>query len=154
MSIDLPSEADINCPVETIFGLIVDFNRQGRWLSESSAFKGTTEVSTDPVRLGTTYREPGPLGVRNGVVTEFEPPTRITFRQPMTLKLHAGTLDITLRYTLTPQGTGTHVRRVCTLGLPPHLAPFKPVFVRAFRAESGRTLVALKTYADGLTAQP
>ena len=52
--------------------------------------------------LGTTYREPGPLGVRHGTVTEFERPTKITFHQPMAMALHSGTVDVTVRYTLAP----------------------------------------------------
>jgi hypothetical protein len=151
VAIELACEADIGCAVSRIFDVITDLRGQGSWLSQSSAFKGTKDISPGPVAKGTTYREPGPLGMRDGVITEFEPPTVVTFHQPMTLKLHAGVLDITLRYTLTPQGpNSTHVRRVCSLTLPAHLKAFAPVFVRAFRVESERTLKALKAHADAL----
>jgi len=147
---DIAVEADIACPAGKIFDVITDFRGQDRWLARSTAFRGTTEVSADRVTLGTTYREPGPLGVRNGTVTEFEPPARITFHQPMTLKLHAGTVDVTLRYTLIPRGSHTHVGRVVTITVPWPLKLVRPLLVRAFRAESGRTLLALKAYADTL----
>jgi len=107
----IPAEADIRCPAEAIFDLIIDFRGQDRWLAKSSSFRGTSEISSDPVALGTTYREPGPFGVRNGTVTEFERPARITFEQPMTMRLHAGTADVTLRYTLTPGSGSTHSAR-------------------------------------------
>jgi hypothetical protein len=100
----MPSEAHILCPVEKLFDLIIDFRGQDRWLPGSSAFHGTTEISSNPVSLGTTYREPGPFGVRHGVVTEFERPLNLTFHQPMTLKARAGVVDAVVRYTLTPQG--------------------------------------------------
>jgi hypothetical protein len=148
--IDIPSEAQIHCPAEQIFDLIIDFRGQDRWLTESSAFHGTAEISTDPVALGTTYREPGPLGVRNGTVTEFERPTKVTFHQPMTMRLHAGVIDVTLRYTLTPGAGSTHVRRVVTLGIPWSLRLLQPVVVHSFRTESARTLLALEAYADQL----
>jgi Polyketide cyclase / dehydrase and lipid transport len=148
--IDIPSEAEIQCSAEKIFDLIIDFRGQGRWLPQSSAFHGTTEISTDPVALGTTYREPGPLGVRNGTVTEFERPAKVTFHQPMTMRLRAGIIDVTLRYTLTPRTGSTHVRRVVTLGIPWSLRLLQPVVVHSFRTESGRTLLALKAYADKL----
>jgi uncharacterized protein YndB with AHSA1/START domain len=147
---DIASQADIHCPAGTIFGLITDFRGQDRWLGRSSAFRGTTEVSSDPVTLGTTYREPGPFGVRNGTVTEFERPAKITFHQPMTMKLHAGTVDVTLRYTLTPQAELTHVSRIVTISVPWPLKLAQPLLVRAFRTESLRTLLALKAYADTL----
>ena len=102
--------------------------------------------------LGTTDREPGPFGVRNGVATEFGRATAITFRQPMTLRLGAGIVDVTLRYTLTrgPAAGVTHVARVVTITVPPRLRPLQPVLVRAFRTESTRTLMALKAHCDTL----
>lgn len=147
---EIPAQADIGCPAETIFDLITDFKGQDRWLTTSSAFRGTTAISSDPVVLGTTYTEPGPFGVRHGTVTEFEWPAKITFHQPMTMRLHAGTVDITLRYTVTPAGGSTHVTRVVTIEIPRSLRVIQPVIIRSFRVESGRTLVALKAYADNL----
>jgi uncharacterized protein YndB with AHSA1/START domain len=145
--IELPSEADIQCSAERIFDLITDFAGQEQWLGRSSSFHGTSEVSSNPVTLGTTYREPGPFGVRNGTVTEFERPTRITFHQPMTLILGLGVVDVTVRVTLTPRGQNTHVRRVCAIRVPRTLRLFQPVVVREFRRESARTLAALEAYA-------
>jgi uncharacterized protein YndB with AHSA1/START domain len=148
MTIDITCEADVACPADRVFDLITDLGGQDRWLTQSSSFKGTTDVSTQRAQLGTTYSEPGPLGVRNGVVTEFEPPALIAFHQPMTLKFGVGVLDVTVRYLLTPTGAGTHVRRVATLGVPRHLVFLRPFAVRATRIESSRTLAALKGYAD------
>jgi hypothetical protein len=70
--IAIPSEADIQCSAERIFDVIIDLRGQDRWLTPSSAFHGTTDISSNPVTRGTTYREPGPLGERHGTVTEFE----------------------------------------------------------------------------------
>ena len=148
--VELPCEAEIGCSAETIFDLIVDFGGQERWLGRSSAFRGTHGISSDPVVLGTTYREPGPLGVRNGTVTEFERPTRVSFHQPMTGRFHTGTIDVLMRYTLTPGAASTHVRRVVTIDIPRSLRLFQPLLVRTFAHESRRTLLALKAYADTL----
>ncbi len=149
--IDIASEADVQRSAETIFDVIIDFRGQDRWLTKSSVFRGTGEISSDPVTLGTTYREPGPAGVRNGTVTELERPTKLTCHQPLTMPLHVGTVDATLRYTLTPTGSeSTHVKRVVTLGIPRSLKLFQPLLVRTFRRESERTLLALKAYAETL----
>jgi hypothetical protein len=147
---EIPSDADIQCSAEKIFDLIIDFRGQDRWLPKSSAFHGTSDVSSNPVTLGTTYREPGPFGVRNGTVTEFDRPTKITFHQPMTMKLNSGIIEVTMRYTLSPRAESTQVRRVVTIGVPWSLKLFQPLLVREFRVESGRTLLALKAYADKL----
>ncbi len=152
--IELPAEAEIHCPAERIFDVIIDFGGQDRWLPPSSAFHGTTEISSDPVTLGTTYREPGPFGVRNGTVTEFERPGKITFHQPMTLRLHAGIIDVTLRYLLTAGTGSTHVNRTVTLGIPSSLTLLRPVILRQFRLESARTLRKLKEHAETLGSAP
>ncbi len=149
MVVELPAEADIGCPAEVIFDLIVDLDGQGRWLGKSSAFRGTVGLSENPAKLGTTYREPGPLGVRNGTVTEYDRPTKVTFHQPMTLKMGLGVVDITMRYTLDPAAGGvTHVRRSVAVAVPSRLRLLQPMVVKATRHESGRTLAALKTYAE------
>ena len=150
--IEIASEARVQRSAETIFDVIIDFRSQDRWLAKSWVFRGTGETSSDPVTLGTTYRESGPPGVRKGTVTELERPTKLTCHQPLTMRLHVGTVDATLRYTLTPAGSeSTDVRRVVMLGVPWSLKLFQPLLVRAYRRESERTLLALKAYADTLT---
>jgi hypothetical protein len=64
-----------------------------------------------------------------------------------------GIIEVTLRYTLTPSAGPTRVTRVTrvvTMDVPRSLTLVRPVLVRAFRAESTRTLAALKAYADTL----
>lgn len=129
----IPLQADIECSAEEIFEVTVDARGQDRWLKRSSAFRGTVDISANPVAPGTTYREPGPFGVRNGTVTEFERASKITFDQPMTMRLHAGTVDVSLRYILSKGAESTHVERVVTLGVPRSLK----FFSRCWCAHSG-----------------
>jgi uncharacterized protein YndB with AHSA1/START domain len=142
-------EAEIHAPVERIFAAIVDLRGYDRWLATSSVFEGIIDISSDPIALGTTWSEPGPNGVRRGTVTEFEPPTRVTFREPMTMSpSFLGVIDITVSLTLTPRPTSVLVRRVVTIGIPWPLRLVQPLVVRQFRTESGRTLLALKHFAE------
>ena len=142
-------EAEIAAPAEKIFAAIVDFRGYDRWLATSSVFEGITDISSDPIALGTTWSEPGPNGVRRGTVTEFDAPTQVTFHQPMTMSPHfLGIIDITVSLTLTPRPTSVHVRRVVTIGIPWPLKVVQPLVVRQFRVESGRTLLALKHFAE------
>jgi uncharacterized protein YndB with AHSA1/START domain len=144
---ELALDADIDGPAERVFSLITDFGGQDRWLPHSSSFRGSYLLSPGPVAVGTRYRESDSFGVRNGTVTQFEPPVKVTFHQPMTLRLHAGTVDVTVAYTLTPGAGSTHVTRVVTLGIPRSLRLVQPLLIRAFRKESTRTLLALKAHA-------
>jgi uncharacterized protein YndB with AHSA1/START domain len=142
-------DAEIRAPAEKIFAAIVDLRGYDRWLAPSNVFEGITEISSGPVALGTTWTERGPNGVRHGTVTQFEPPTRVMFHQPMTMSPRfLGVIDITVGLTLTPSPTSVHVRRVVTFGIPWPLKLVQPLVVRQFRVESSRTLLALKEFAE------
>src|SRR5207302_9689588 len=139
---------DVHCPADALFDTIVDLRGYGRWLTPSTAYAGTTDISPEPVAAGTTYVESVRTGVRQGTVTEFEPPTRVTFHQPMTLTPRLlGVIDILVRYTLTPAADSVHVSRDVTLSIPLALKPMQPYVVRQFRREGARTLSALKAFA-------
>jgi uncharacterized protein YndB with AHSA1/START domain len=145
----LSLEIDIHSSAETVFDAIVDLRGYGRWLSTSSAYPGTTEISADPIAAGTTYVEQGPSGVRHGAVTELRAPERVTFHQPMTMKpALLGVVDIHVTYTLTPTPDGVHVDRLVdvTIGWPLKLV--RPLVLRQFRQESERTMRALKDFAE------
>jgi uncharacterized protein YndB with AHSA1/START domain len=144
---ELQFQTEVRCSPERIFELVTDLEGQWRWLPHSSAFQGTEEISENPAVLGTTYREPGRLGVRLGEVTEYDPPTRVTFHQPMKLRL-GGSIEITMRYVLEADGGTTNVCRRLSLGLPPVMRPFTPLMMRVFRIENERTLAALKAHAE------
>ena len=146
----LQLEAEIAAPVEKIFAAIVDLRGYERWLGTSNVFEGITDISSDPIALGATWSETGPNGVRRGTVTEFEPPTRVTFHQPMTMSPRfLGIIEITVSMTLTPTPLSVHVRRVVTIRIPWPLKIVQPLVLGQFRKESGRTLLALKHFAEG-----
>jgi uncharacterized protein YndB with AHSA1/START domain len=147
--VQIRQEAEIDAPVEKIFAAIVDLRGYDRWLERSEVFKGITDISSDPLGVGTTWSESGPNGVRHGTVTDFDPPTRVTFHQPMTMSPRLlGVIDITVSLTLTQKPTSVHVQRVVTIGIPWSLKLVQPFIVRQFRLESGRTLLALKRFAE------
>ena len=88
--------------------------------------------------------------MRHGTVTGFEPLTRVTFHQPMTMKPRLlGIIDITVSYTLTPAATAVNILRDVTLTLPWPLKLVRPIVLRQFRAEAVRSLGALKAFAEG-----
>lgn len=150
--VEIPLQAEVQCSAERIFEVVADLNGQDRWLERSSVFRGTVDVSDSPVRLGSTYREPSPQGVRHGEVTEFEPPVRITFRHLLNLRPF-GRIDFVQRYTLERLGDSTLVRRVSVVGIPAYLRPVAHLILRTTSRESARTLTALKAYCETLPAR-
>jgi hypothetical protein len=152
MIVEIPLQAEVQCSAERIFEVIADLNGQDRWLPRSTVFRGTVDVSDNPVRLGSTYREPSPQGIRHGEVIEFEPPVRITFHQPINLRPF-GRIDMVQRCTLVPLGETTLVRRVAVVGIPAYLRPVARIILSTTTRESGRTLSALKAYCESLPAR-
>ncbi len=146
---ELKFEADIGASAERVFSLLADLRRYDRWLSASAAFHGTVRISDGPIAVGTTYVEPGPLGTRHGIVTQMDPPTRLAFEQPMTLKPRlAGVIGIRLRHTLTPNGASVHLKRELALAPQGPIGLAMPLVARMFRAENERMMRALKAYAE------
>jgi uncharacterized protein YndB with AHSA1/START domain len=147
---ELHFTALINGSAETIFALLADLEHYDRWLPGSGAFGGITEIAPLPVGLGTTYVDAGPAGVRHGEVTAFEPPTRISFHQPMQVKqgIVRGTIDIHLCHTLVPEGQMTRLNRDLTLGIRGVLKTVQPVVIASFRKENERVLRILKQYVE------
>lgn len=139
---------------ETIFDLIADMPNYGRWLPGSEAFAATTQVSPYPVRLGTTYVDGGPAGVRRGSVTEYDPPQHIAFQQSMRLKKGplSADIDIRIRYTLHAIQRITHVTRAVDLSIqiPGLLMAAETLVKWAFRRESLRILTELKRFVEGV----
>jgi len=138
---------------EIIFDLIADMPNYGQWLPGSEAFGATIKVSPYPVRLGTTYLDGGPAGERPGVVTEYDPPKRISFHHTMLLKKGPLTADIevNIRYSLNALEDATNVVRALDLRIqmPMLLRIAQPLVIRAFRKENLRILSELKRYVEG-----
>jgi hypothetical protein len=132
-----------------VFALLADLRDYDRWLPRSTAFHGTSRISEGPVRIGTTYIEESPVGVRHGTVTGFVPPTILNFEQPMQLKpAFSGEIGIKLFHTLTPQGERVQVLRQLQLTPKGPVALLMPIIARAFRAENERMMDRLKTFAE------
>jgi len=147
MIVEIQLEAEVNASAERIFDVIADLAGQDAWLPPSAEFKGTVDISENPVRLGSTFRENSPQGVRIGEVIEHERPALITFSQPMRLRPF-GRIGIVQRYTLEPRGETTLVRRVGTLDVPIYLRPLARLIAIKTRRESQRTLTALQSHCE------
>lgn len=132
--------------VETVFALLADFEHYDRWLPGSKAFGTITQIAPLPVGLGTTYIDAGPLGTRHGKVTEYDPPTCLSFHQPQ--RGLSGTIDIHVRLTLEPVEQMTCLNRDVTLHIQGLLKVVQPFVIVAFRQENERMLLALKQYVE------
>ncbi len=146
---ELSFETDIRASAERVFSLLVELRDYDRWLPRSSAFHGTSKISDGPIKVGTTYDEPGPLGTRRGIVTRLIRPTHLDFEQPMTLRPRIlGMIGIKLFHRLTPEGEHVHVFRRLELSPEGPIRLAMPLVVSSFRSENERMMKTLKTYAE------
>ena len=142
----------IAAPRSKVFAALIDLPAYSTWLPQSSAFKGTTSVSEAPVKLGTTYLESSPSGLRKGEVVEFEQDSEVTFHQPMTMKPYFLGVVIDVRVELVlkdNEAGGTVLERDVKLAYPAILRPFKGLVEGEFRKESWRTMELLKAHVEG-----
>ena len=140
---------DVDAAQETVFDLLSDLHGYDRWLPAAVDYEGTSGISPPPVEVGTTYLEHSRRGVRRGIVTTFDRPGVIAFRQPMTLRPRiAGTIDSTVMMSVAAHGTGARVTRTVELCLPWQLALVRSLVIGRYRRESERMLQALKSYAE------
>jgi uncharacterized protein YndB with AHSA1/START domain len=144
---------DINAPAEKVFDVITDLQSYSKWLPDSTAFKGTTEVSNTPVKLGTTYVESTPGGVRSGKVLEFERPLKVVFHQPMKLNpVSEGlVIDIKVEVILKEKGERvTTVERNVYLKYPEPLRELRTAFDKGAGEEGARVMDLLKKRVESL----
>jgi uncharacterized protein YndB with AHSA1/START domain len=150
----ISATTDINAPVQKVFDVVTDLQSYSKWLPDSAAFKGTTEVSDTPIKLGTTYVESSPSGVRSGKVVELERPSNVVFHQPMKLNNPAWeglVIDIKAEVILKEKGEGvTSVVRNVHLGYPEPLLELKTAFDKGADEEGARVMDLLKKHVESL----
>jgi uncharacterized protein YndB with AHSA1/START domain len=145
--------AAIDVPAEVVFRLLSDLPNYGEWLPGSAAFGQTTDVTPYPVRLGSRYHDGKPNEPGKdwwGTVTGFRPPGSVDFHHTIPVRELAATVDVHIHYSLEAADGGTVVTRwlVLDVTMPLVLRPLRPLVTASFDKENGRTMAALKEYAE------
>jgi uncharacterized protein YndB with AHSA1/START domain len=130
----------IQRPPADVFEALTRVGSLQHHIGSSGTYRGTVDVSDDPVRVGSTYVDRTPIGRFHGQVLELEPNRRVVFRQVTT----RNDLDITITYVLEPAANETRLVRTGEITTRRWLAAVHPIVVRATRAENRRTMDALK----------
>lgn len=144
---------EFNAPASKIFDVVVDLQSYSQWLPTSPSFPGITSISESPVRLGTTYIESTPSGIRHGKVIEFSRPEKVVFHQPMQLNnAPEGVLvDITVEVLFREKTKEvTEVERNVYLGFPEELKDLKEIFEKGAGVEGARVVQELKERVESL----
>jgi uncharacterized protein YndB with AHSA1/START domain len=124
ISRDLTFTGQLHGSPEMIFDLVADMPDYDRWLSNSSAFGGTVDLTPYPLRFGTTHLDAGPV-LKAGSVREFDRPRHLSFRNTAQIRQNPlnTNVDARIRYIFDPKKGGTLLDR-------------RPVVARALNRES------------------
>ncbi|MBO9707497.1 MAG: SRPBCC family protein [Caulobacter sp.] len=151
MSLKLAIEVLIEQDRRKVFDLLVDLRHYGAWLPHSTVFAGTAVIAAGPIAVGTTYVETSFWGARHGLVTALEPPARVSYSQPMTLRPGwAGVIDIHIDDVLEEAGAKTRLTRYLRLDFEGPVRFLDVAVGQAFEREIRRTQARLKAYAETL----
>lgn len=144
---------EIKAPASKIFDVVVDLKAYDEWLPNSTSFPGITFISDSTAKLGTTYVESTPSGIRHGKVLEFDRPSKVLFHQPMQLNsAPEGVLvDIKVEVLFREKSEGvTEVERNVYLEFPEPLLELKTIFENGASGEGARVMDLLKKRVESL----
>src|SRR5689334_7679059 len=133
----------VDRPISDVFARLADLDGYRTWMRHTGLFRRAGKTSDGPVARGTAYFDATMMGTFHGEVTEYEPPTRIGFRE--TLRWFGTDLmEARPRFALEADGGKTNVHHVADGELFEIMRLMKPVAAVLARSERTRTIEALR----------
>lgn len=137
------SRTTINRPIDEVFARLADLDRYGTWMHRTGLFRRCGQTSEGPLGEGTAYFDATRMGTFRGEVTDFQPPSRIAFRE--TLRWFGSDLsEARPEYFLEADQERTIVHHVATGELFRWMRLMKPFASLLASSERGRTLKSLQ----------
>ena len=138
--IDCSAEFDVPKPPSAVFALLDDFSATPRWNSRCLEVK---QVSPGPhqqgARLLYVYRDPGRQGQMDGEISTYEP------NRALQMRYEDRMMEVSVGFTLEPNGSGTHVRHRIQITPRTFLARLMTPLIRgATRKQTDESMAKLK----------
>jgi uncharacterized protein YndB with AHSA1/START domain len=133
----------IDRPIDDVFARLADLDGYAGWMHRSGLFRRTGKTAAGEMGVGAAYFDATWMGTFRGQVTEYDPPTRIAFRE--TLRMF-GTEMMEARpaYRLEADGERTKVHHLAEGDLFGLMRLMKPIASLMARSERSRTVASLK----------
>src|SRR5215217_2410954 len=77
------SRTTIDRPIEAVFDRVADLAGYGTWMHRTGLFRRCGQTSDGPLGKGTAYFDASRMGTFRGEVTDYQPPSRIGFRETL-----------------------------------------------------------------------
>src|SRR5690348_8309948 len=135
--------ATINRPIGEVFARLADLNGYRTWMHRTGLFRRTGQTSDGPLGAGTAYFDATRMGTFRGEVTDYQPPSRIGFRE--TLRWFGSDLmQARPEFRLEADGDRTIVHHVAEGDLFGLMRLMKPVAALLANSERARTVESLR----------
>jgi uncharacterized protein YndB with AHSA1/START domain len=133
----------IDRPIGDVFGRLTDLDGYRTWMHRTGLFRRSWPTSDGPLAVGATYFDATRMGTFRGVVTDYEPQTRIGFRETLSW-FGSDLMEARPQYSLEADGDKTVVHHVAEGELFGIMRLMKPVAALLARSERARTVESLR----------
>jgi uncharacterized protein YndB with AHSA1/START domain len=138
----------IDRPISEVFARLADMDGYRRWMHHTGLFRRAGQTSGGPLGLGSAYFDATRMGTFRGEVTDYEPPSRIGFRE--TLRWFGSDLmEARPQFFLEEAGDTTMLHHVAEGDLFGMMRLMKPVAALMARSERSRTVASLRRSLEG-----
>jgi uncharacterized protein YndB with AHSA1/START domain len=133
----------IDRPIGDVFARLADLGGYRTWMHRTGLFRRSGQTSDGPLGPGTAYFDATRMGTFHGEVTDYQPPSRIGFRE--TLRWFGSDLmEARPEFFLEADGDSTIVHHVAEGDLFGLMRLMKPVAVLLANSERARTVESLR----------
>ena len=133
----------IDRPIGDVFERLADLDGYRTWMRRTGLFRWSRQTSDSPVGRGTAYFDATRMGTFRGEVTDYEPPTRLGFRETLR-RFGFDLMEARPEYILEADGDNTVLHHVAEGELFGMMRLMKPVAGMLAKGERTRTVESLK----------
>jgi uncharacterized protein YndB with AHSA1/START domain len=137
------SRTTINRPIGDVFARLADLPGYRTWMHRTGLFRRCGQPSAGPLGKGTAYFDATRMGTFRGEVTDFEPPSRIGFRETLRW-FGSDVMEARPQYFLEADQERTIVHHVAEGELFGWMRLMKPMAALMAHSERARTVASLR----------
>jgi uncharacterized protein YndB with AHSA1/START domain len=137
------SRTTIDRSIGDVFARLADLPGYGTWMRHTGLFRRCSQTSDGPLGKGTAYFDATRMGTFRGEVTDFQPPSRIGFRETLRW-FGSDVMEARPEYFLEANQERTIVHHVAEGELFGWMRLMKPVAALLAKSERARTVESLR----------
>jgi uncharacterized protein YndB with AHSA1/START domain len=137
------SRTTIDRPIGDVFGRLADLSGYRTWMHRTGLFRRCGQTSDGPLGKGTAYLDATRMGTFRGEVTDFQPPSRLGFRETLRW-FGAEVMEARPQYFLEGDQERTIVHHVAEGDLFGWMRLMRPVAALMAKSERARTVKSLR----------